>query len=283
MAVDDQPRKVSPPVARYRVARRLREMRHTARLSGDVAAERLDLTRSSLNRLETGATRADVHIARTAMDVYDQYSDDLLDLVRDSRRKGWWAGLNVGDPDYVAWETNARVVRELAVMRLPDLVQTDEYARALRIDLEPPRLTGELAALRIRQRRLTDLHEPMALTAVIDEATLRRQVGELSTMRAQLDHLADRAQVDTVTIRVLPAAVRAPTAVSGGFIVLEPADPQDPMLLHISCPSGSVRDDRLAAVAAAQRVFAQAESAALSCEESVKFIRQVRHTTNPVT
>src|SRR2546423_1541225 len=68
-----------PPLLRRRLGRRLRALRAAAGINLDEAAARLDKTRSSLHRIEAGETRADVHLIRSMMDLYDRYEEDLLE------------------------------------------------------------------------------------------------------------------------------------------------------------------------------------------------------------
>src|SRR5699024_1477821 len=70
----------NPPYLRRRLGRRLQHLREKAGMTLDEAAPKLDKTRSSLNRIETGETRADVHLIRSMMDLYDHLEGDLLDL-----------------------------------------------------------------------------------------------------------------------------------------------------------------------------------------------------------
>jgi transcriptional regulator with XRE-family HTH domain len=68
----------SPMLRRRRLARRLRQLREQSGMTLDEAAPRLDKTRSALSRVETGKTRADVHLVRSMMDLSDH--SDLSDL-----------------------------------------------------------------------------------------------------------------------------------------------------------------------------------------------------------
>jgi len=55
----------------------------------------------------------------------------------------------------------------------------------------------------LRQERLT--HEPvLQLSVVLDEAVLLRRVGDRGVMRAQLERLADMADLPNVELRVMP-------------------------------------------------------------------------------
>ena len=60
----------------------------------------------------------------------------------------------------------------------------------------------------------------MSLWAVLDEAVLRRQVGDAAVMRAQLDHLREAAGWPNVTVQVLPYSVGAHAAFGFSFMIL---------------------------------------------------------------
>ncbi|RZS37452.1 helix-turn-helix protein [Herbihabitans rhizosphaerae] len=72
------PNTISPFLNR-RLGRRLRQMREKAKLKIDPAAKQLDMSGSALQRMEAGETRANVHVVRSMMDLYDQYVPGLLD------------------------------------------------------------------------------------------------------------------------------------------------------------------------------------------------------------
>ena len=261
----------SPPVARRRAARRLRLMREQAGLTLDQAAPRLDLTRSSLNRLETGVTQVNVHVVRSMMDLYDQYSPDLLDTVRVARRRGWWHGYRVADPDYVAFETGASHVLELAVARVPELLQTEDYARAL-VDGSAD-VGAELAVRRIRQRRLSG-DSSLALTVVLDEAALRNTVGGPGVMRAQLARLVVCSSWSAVTVWVLPADAGARIRV-GGFRLLGFDHPDDLPVVYLESAVGVLREEEAERVAGVRQAFDSISTAALPSDESRTFIEQL--------
>lgn len=262
----------SPPVARRRVARRLRAMREQAGLTLDEAAPRLDLTRSALHRVETGVTRASVHLVRSMMDLYDRYSPDLLDTVRAARRRGWWDGFRVADLDYVAWEAGAAHVYEFAVVRVPELLQTEDYARALLGGAED--LGAELAARRIRQGRLSGEGGPFPVSVVLDEAALHNQVGEPAVMRAQLDHLVACSAWAGVSLLVLPAVAGAQMR-AGGFRLLGFDHPDDLPVAYLESAVGVLREEGAERVASVRQAFDSISAAALSVEESRTFIEQL--------
>ncbi|MGH3876161.1 MAG: helix-turn-helix domain-containing protein [Actinophytocola sp.] len=270
--MDERAAAISPPVARRRVARQVRAMREQARLTLDDAAPRLDLTRSSLHRVEVGQTQISVHLARSMMDVYDQHMPDLLDTIRASRTRGWWHDYHAEDLEFVAWEAGASHVREWAVTRVPELLQTEDYARTLLPDTD--HLADEMAVRRMRQRRLVDEHNSLALTAVVHESALRNQVGGYEVMRAQLHNLAGRTAWPTVTIRVVPAMAGAHIN-SSGFQILDFDHPDDLPVMYAEFPGGALREEGAQSVATTRQIFDNACAVALSREDSRTFITQL--------
>ena len=261
-------------------------MRREAGLNLTEAASKLDLTRSALHRLESGVSQINVHVVRSMMDVYDQYVPNLLETVREARQRGWWRGYSVANRDYLGWETGASHIREVATLRLPDLLQTADYARAARprrpgtqLSQWTQRRTDEVGARAIRQRRLTDPDDTLAFTAVIDESALRSQVCDAAASKVQFDCLVEFTALPTVDIRVLTytAGVR-----SNGFRLLSFDQPDDLPLAFVDQLDEAVRVDDQRRVAAAQQIFDEVVSAALPRAESAEFILQVtreRHAT----
>ncbi|MFC0105647.1 helix-turn-helix domain-containing protein [Kibdelosporangium aridum] len=76
----------SPPDLRRNLGAKLRQMRKQAHLTLELAAPKLDKTRSALHRVETGQTKANVHLVRSMMDLYDAYDPVLLDEVREANK-----------------------------------------------------------------------------------------------------------------------------------------------------------------------------------------------------
>jgi transcriptional regulator with XRE-family HTH domain len=251
-------------------------MREQAGLNLEDAAQRLDKSRSSLGRIETGQSRADVHLVRSMMDLYDIYDPELLDLVREANRPGWWTKYGIDDRGYISTETEASTLRELAIINIPGLLQTEPYMRALFAAHRLPahKTENEVAARLHRQRRLRDEACPLELTAVIDEAALRKLVGGAAAMRAQLRHLVECAELSTVSIQVLPDAAGAHTGASGAFIILDFPD-REAALLYVAHVTGALHIEKPEELAQARLVFDQLRSEALSPRESTALIERL--------
>lgn len=254
-------------------------MREQAGLTLEEAAPKLDKTRSALGRIETGATKADVHLIRSMMDIYDHYDPDLVDLVREANRPGWWTKYNIEDMGYISMETEAAAVLEFSIVNIPGLLQTEGYMRALFAARNTLRSreqqANDVAARLHRERRLTDEEFPLELVAIIDEAALRRKVGGAEVMRDQLGHLIMLSELNTVSVQVLPNDAGAHPSMDGAFIILTFRENEDPSVLYVEHINGSLQVEKPEEVAEARLVFDRLRSEALSPSDSVAFIERV--------
>lgn len=266
----------SPTFRRRKLARRLRQMREKAGLTLETAASRLDKTRSALGRVETGQSRADVHLVRSMMDLYDQYDPELVDLARDAKRPGWWTKYNIEDRGYIGMETEASQVREVTLVNIPGLLQTEAYMRAsfAAEALSPAQLANEVRARLYRQQRIADEEFPLELTAIIDEAALRKKFGKVEAMRAQLRHLVKQAELPTVSIQVLPDDAGLNTSRDGAYTILDFPE-GDPSLLYVAYVTGALHIEKPEEVAQATIWFDQLRSEALSPRESVALMERL--------
>ncbi|MET0135068.1 MAG: Scr1 family TA system antitoxin-like transcriptional regulator, partial [Kibdelosporangium sp.] len=143
------------PFLRRRLGAKLRRMREEAKYTLDEAAALLDKKRSALHRIESGQTRADVHLVRSMMDVYDRYDGDLLDETREALKPPWFRAYGVRDMGYIDVETEAAEVNEFTVQVVPGLLQTEAYMRTLFDSRwQPEHADNHVRVRSIRQRRL---------------------------------------------------------------------------------------------------------------------------------
>lgn len=271
--------RTSPVLLREEIGRSLRAAREAAGFSLDDAAKKLDLSKSSLSRIELGKQRATVHVVRSMMDLYRFATDDLLDKVRVAKRPGWWQFHGISDTDFIAMESGASRMCTYTVQFVHGLLQTADYARAVFESGREVRsdawIADELEVRLIRQDRLTDEDHPLELVAVVDELALRRPVGGRAVMRAQLRHLALVAELPTVTLHVLPSTVVSNDAMKGAFMVLDFPDDTHPPITFLETALGDERKDKAAIVHATRLQFEHLRSLALDPEQSVALIERV--------
>jgi transcriptional regulator with XRE-family HTH domain len=267
-----------PPLRRRRLGRRLRALRESAGLTLEAAGPKLDMSRSSLFRVESGETRATVHLVRSMMDLYDRWEDGLLDAVRAALKPSWFTAYGVRDMGYTDAETEADRVWDYPGMLLPGLLHTEAYVRALFGHAHRRRSAeqadNDVAVRRIRQQRLTSEDDPLDLVALIDEAALTREIGGPAVLRAQLDHLVMMAELPTVTLHVLSQRKCSPNALDGGFTLLGFPDPDEPELLYHEYVTGALHIEDEEEVRAAKLVFDSLRGEALNPVDSVALIER---------
>jgi hypothetical protein len=205
----------------------------------------------------------------------------------------WWQRYAVGAAEYLSWEADAHRIQEWAVLRIPDLLYTPDYTRALfhadRVfcadhfvggrwdDAGARRIADEIQSRHQRQARLGGQPDrPMDYTVVIEEAALRKVVGDRSIMRTQLDDLVDFAGTTAVTLRVLPETASPQVDTDGGMTILEFPDPRTAAsMVFAHYPGGVLAEYEPRVVAQAQRRFDAVLAAALPEPDTTQFIEQL--------
>ncbi|MER5261331.1 helix-turn-helix transcriptional regulator [Actinosynnema sp. NPDC002837] len=268
-----------PPFRRRRLGRKLARMRTQAKLTLDEAAKALYRTKSTLHRLEKGETILDVHLAKSMMDLYDQYDPDLIDQALRAREPGWWTTYGIENQGYIDVETEADHVRDLSPLIIPGLLQTTAYMRALfeahRLKRTKRWLENDIRVRQIRQDRLTESDHPLRLHAIVEEAALRKVVGSREVMREQLAHLLDMAKLPNVTIQVVSNGQGVVDGMATAFTLLGFSGPDEPGVLYIEYLTGALHIEQERELREARLTFGFVASRALDPKDSVALIERV--------
>lgn len=268
---------------RRQLARQLRALRLGAGLTIEEVATRLEKSDSTLSRIEKAEQLLDIVWLREMLDMFGVPVDEwepYLQLCRQSRKRGWWRDFGLDDRGYVGLEAGASLVREFSLTAVPGLLQTADYARALfdsaMVPMSDATRERQIAVRAIRQRRLRIEDNPLKLVAIVDESVLRRPVGGVAVLQAQLEHLVIMSEVDTVTLRVLPTALGAYSGMdTGTFLILTFPDMAEPDLVYVEYVSGSMHIERAGEVDQSRLTFNRLRSAALSPADSVALLERL--------
>lgn len=273
-----------PTLRAQLLGQQLRQLREEARLTIKDLAEYIQRDGSTVSRFESGILPARVPEVLAYLDlcgVDDRRRRDALKrLSQDVFQKGWWDGYadDVASSlvDRIWLESRARAIRTFQTIVVPGLLQTREYAETVIRAADPDAADLEITRwveVRMNRQRLLTQPSPIQLTAIIDEAALRRRVGGAALMRDQLDHLARQASLPNIEIMVLPAVAGAHASPDGPFEILRMPEPYSDFVL-IHTPAGQVCVESSAAVKLAG-VYDRILAMALSGEDSVAFIADV--------
>lgn len=140
--------------------------------------------------------------------------------------------------EFVGLEAEATSVRQYQVEVIPGLLQTEEYVRQVILGYRPagpvpPGVAERRVQVRMIRQQLLTRDPPLELSVVLDESTLLRKIGSRSVMYAQLQQLAETAELPNVTIQVLPfSSDRSLVAASFAILRFGPEGPEGETMLH---------------------------------------------------
>jgi len=275
----------APPARRRVLGAALRRYRANAGYGLDDAARILDCDRSKISRIETGRRGIRPGDLRELLSEYGVPEKECLALAaiaRHNDQRGWWQSdeqvLPGACQDFIM-ESEAASVRAYAPQRVPALLQTRDYARALAaasVEYVTPEQQDQFVAARLgRQRVLLDGNPPQ-LWAIISEVALHQAVGGAEVMIGQLERIAEASQgLPSVTVQVLPFASRAHAAASGPFSVLRFPEAPKLRVVYLEGQTGGVYLEREADVARYNLLFEHLQASALSMAASRSLISDV--------
>ncbi|MEU7055902.1 helix-turn-helix transcriptional regulator [Streptomyces sp. NPDC046197] len=272
-------------VRRRKLGSELRALRTGAGLTSGEAARLVGWHQSKVSRIETGASGvkpADVRLLLDAYAVEDSHLRDLLTVLAgsdDGGRHHWWhAYRGVLPPtyrDFISLESQASGMRTLETSVVPGLLQTPEYARAVTraaVDgLDHDRLDA-LVEVRLARQDVLRADRPLELSAVLDEAVLRREVGGPGVMNRQLARLTEAARLPQVRLQVLPFAAGAHIGLTGPFVILSFPSTSDLDVVVLDQLTSSLYLERKEDLEAYTEAFNTLQIHALSPEDSLDFI-----------
>jgi Domain of unknown function (DUF5753)/Helix-turn-helix domain len=273
-----------PTVRQRRLAQALRELRHEAGLTQDAVGTRMGWHTSKLFRLENARSpRVDWLDVRELMDMYgvrSPHREALIQLAKDTRMMGWWTPYrDVFTGSYVALEDEASAMRLYCPELVPGLLQTEAYARAViravRPGYDEESVERRVAARLTRQKMLLGRASPPELVLVLNEAVLRRLVGDAHVMAAQLEALHTAAQQRRVSLQVLPFSAGAHASLEGGFVLIQFPEEDDPDVVYVEGIMGDLYLESVEEVKRYQSAFERNQAVAFGPQESLTFIEKM--------
>ena len=237
-------RSFGPVVVRRRLGSELRRLRERAGMSLEQAARELEASPSKISRLENGLSPAKLWDVRNLLTLYgvdDQdYRRRAERWVNEGKSEGWWHPYSDASPadldHYVSLESESAEIRGYCAPFLNGLLQTEEYAHHLLVATLPHLSEDEIQGLvNIRLKRqelfLRAAGAPR-LRFILDEAVLRRQVGDQDIMLRQFERLVELMDVADLRVRSLLAPPHL--ALQSPFTAFMPReDAIDPIVVNL--------------------------------------------------
>lgn len=278
----------SPTVWRRWLAFELARLRREAGLDQKDVAKALRCTVGKVSYYETAERPVVVRdLDEVLLPLYNVPEERwplYLQAAKDSRQKGWWERYDANTlPSwfslFVGLEQGASRIRSYEAQLIPGLLQTKDYAEAVARRGTAERAEPEIARhVELRMARQAVLHrepDPLRLWVVLDEAALRRVVGNLAVMKEQLLHLAEMARHPKITVQVVPYAHGAHPGMMGRFQILDFPWPTDPGVAYIEHQSGALYLEEPQEIELHTVAFEHTCVLALAPDESATMIRDV--------
>ncbi|MEU2508804.1 helix-turn-helix transcriptional regulator [Streptomyces sp. NPDC007863] len=272
---------VNPTVRRRRLGQELRKLREGKGMTAEQVAERLLVSQSKISRLENGRRSISQRDVRDLCGVYEVDDEamvnSLMQMAKDSRQQGWWHAFgDIPYSVYIGLETDAQSLRVYEPQIIPGLLQTRAYATAVISGALPESTPADIekrATVRTRrQDRVRDEERPLRLWAVIDEAALRRVVGNRQVMAEQLEHLVEQSHLPHVTVQVLPFDTGAHPGISGQYSILEFPDASDSSVVYIEGVTSDLYLEKGPDVAKYSYMYEHLRAQALGVEQTRDFV-----------
>jgi hypothetical protein len=242
----------------------------------DDAARILECDRSKVSRIETGQRGIRGKELRELLAEYGVARNEqaILELLANPQAgRGWFQDydsvLRGAWREYLTLEKAASKISAFEAQRVPGLLQTPAYARAL-AEADPSlkdsaaRDSAAEAAL-ARQR------------AILGQAALHQQVGSAAVVDEQLSALLQAAEDSgAVTVQVLPFDAGAHAAAGeGSLAILQFDQAPDLGLVHLGGIGGGVCLEAQNDLGSYTRAFERLSGCALSPERSALMLRSI--------
>jgi transcriptional regulator with XRE-family HTH domain len=273
----------SPTVRRRRLATELHRLRQASKMTIEQVAEALEWSSGKVSKIENARVSVMPRDVRRLLDIYGiiegQEREMLLSLARESRERGWWQQYGEAVPEwfatYVGLEAEASTISAYQAETVPGLLQTQRYAAALHraalMNATEEEIERHVAVRMERQARLKQPDAPQ-LWVVLNEAVLRRMIGERAIMHEQLAKLAEAAATPNITLQVLPFSAGAHASMDSAFSIVSFDPPTDGEIVYFEHPTCSLYVEKPDEVARYKLVYEHLRAASLSLDESRRLL-----------
>ncbi|MGW0577611.1 helix-turn-helix domain-containing protein [Streptomyces sp. NPDC002920] len=268
-----------PTARQVRLGVELRRLREAAGLTAIQSAALLGANRVQISHIESGLTGVSEERLRRLASHYActdaEFVDALVAMATD-RTRGWWEEYRGLLPtpflDLSELEHHGRFRDEVAILYVPGLLQTENYARAV-FSSRLPQLTQEEVELRIRHR-MTRQQLVLPYTVVLHESALRIRVGDHATTTAQLARLLELSEADHIAMRVVPFDLDGFARAACTMTYMGGAVPQLDTVVR-DAPHGSVFIDSEAQLSTYRTTFRKVEEVSFEPDRSREFIHKL--------
>ena len=270
-------------LARRKLGNELLRLREEAGLTQARVGEILWTSGTTVHRMEQGRSQIkgrQIEALLRALKIDDpKVGERLLHLAGRSQEAEqpydkYRESLSTEALQFFGYEEVATAIRDLQIVFVPGLLQTDDYASEVIRSVQGVKgdIDGFLSSRRDRQQKIIYREASPRLSFLVDEAVLYRPFGSAAIMDEQLRKLQDFARRPNISIKVVPLSEGASPALRGSFTLLEFDGYPD--VLFIEGPRGDLNVYEPEATRARRETWSAIESRHVSHQPLDHYIRR---------
>ncbi|WP_371665899.1 MULTISPECIES: helix-turn-helix domain-containing protein [unclassified Streptomyces] len=254
----------------------LKAFRKRARLTQEQFAPRVRYSVPTVASIEQGRRFPPADFVDRAEEVLDAFGA-LRGAARHLSRR---PGLASWFRQWAQLEAEAVALYTYECRLIPGLLQTEAYARSLFSERLPPlgddQIEARLSARTDRQRILTE-RPNTAYSFIVEEHVFLRETGGPEASAELIDHVLKLARFRNIEVQVMPQARGSHAGIDGPMQLLE--TPDNRWFGYCEGQESGQFISDLKVVSMLQIRYARMRSQALSLEDSLSLLRQIRGAT----
>ncbi|GGX66819.1 MULTISPECIES: helix-turn-helix domain-containing protein [Streptomyces] len=278
------PARRHPTARQVRLGAELRKLREASGLKATEAASLLGTNSVQISQIESGIAGVSEQRLRRLAANYACTDAELIDALAamaTDRTRGWWEEyrgvLPAAYQDLAEFDHHATFRHDVAVIHVPGLFQTEDYARSLFAYMNPE-FPQEEVELRVehRMKRKVVIEGPVPLPyeTVIHEAALRIKVAGRAATRTQLLRILELSEADHITVQVVPFALDDFAGAGSAMVHLGGALPRLDTVIR-DAPHGTAFVDSEAQLDHFRTLFRKVRAESLSPGQSRDLIHEL--------
>ncbi|MEV8366535.1 helix-turn-helix domain-containing protein [Streptomyces niveus] len=251
----------------------LKAFRKRAGLTQEQFAPRVRYSVPTVASVEQGRRYPTVTFVERSEHVLDAFGALRAAARHISRRPGLAAWFH----QWAELEAEARSLYTYECRLIPGLLQTEAYARKLFLDQLPPlgdeQIETKMEA-RTERQLLLRTRPNTAYSFILEEHVFRRNTGGAEVTRELIDHILVLAELRNIEVQLMPQVKEDHAGLHGPMQLLETPDHQWLGYCEGQKTGNLITDPKV--VSELQMRYARMRSQALSLEDSVSLLRQMR-------
>ncbi|KIZ18111.1 helix-turn-helix domain-containing protein [Streptomyces natalensis] len=215
--------------------------------------------------------------SKTFIDRSEEVLDALGVLRKAAKRLSKKPGLASWFQAWASLEEAATVLYTFECRLIPGLLQTEAYARTLFTNqlplLDKDQIEVQWTARAERQNLLRE-RPNTAYSFILEEHLFLRRTGGTEVTRELIDHVLDLAQQPNIDLQIMPLVRERHAGLDGPIRLLE--TPENEWFAYCEGQESGVLTSDSKVVSMLQMRYARMQSQALTSEDSVSLLRQMR-------